>query len=109
VAQAAAREREMAIRVSIGASRRRLRQMVMIESALLGLMATGLGMLFAWRAAPFVVGKINPPDNPARLVLDADWAVVAFGLAVALGVSLLFGLMPAIRASGVKPADALRV
>ena len=82
--------------------------MVMIESALLGLMATGLGMLFAWRAAPFVVGKINPPDNPARLVLDTDWAVVAFGLAVALGVSLLFGLMPAIRASGVKPVDALK-
>ncbi len=108
LAQAAARGREMALRVSIGASRWRLLQMVMVESAILGLMATGLGMLFAWRAAPFVVSKINPPDDPARLVLDTDWAVVTFGFAVALGVTLLFGLMPALRASGVKPVDALK-
>jgi predicted permease len=108
LAQAAARGREMALRVSVGASRWRLLQMVMVESAILGLMATGLGMLFAWRAAPFVVSKINPPDDPARLVLDADWAIVAFGLALALGVTLLFGLMPAMRVSGVKPVDALK-
>jgi predicted permease len=108
LAQAAAREREMALRVSIGASRWRLLQMVMVESALLGLMAAGLGMLFAWRAAPLVVSKINPPDDPARLVLTTDWAVVAFGLALALGVTLLFGLIPALRASGVKPVNALK-
>lgn len=47
LAQAAARGREMALRVSIGASRWRLLQMVMVESAILGLMATGLGMIFA--------------------------------------------------------------
>ena len=70
LAQAAARSREIALRVSIGASRWRLLKMVMVESAMLGLMATGLGMLFAWRAAPFVVSKINPPDDPARLVLE---------------------------------------
>ena len=108
LAQAAARGREMALRVSIGASRWRLLRMVMVESTMLGLMATCLGMLFAWRAAPFVVSKINPPDHPARLVLDTDWAVVAFGLALTLGVTLLFGLMPALRASGTKPMDALK-
>jgi predicted permease len=108
LAQAAARGREMALRVSIGASRWRLLQMVMVESAILGLTATGLGMLFAWRAAPFVVSKINPPDDPARLVLGTDWAVVTFALALALGVTLLFGLMPAMRASGVRPVDALK-
>ncbi len=108
LAQAAARGREMALRVSIGASRWRLVQMVMVENAMLGLVATGLGMLFAWRAAPFVVSKINPPDDPARLVLDTDWTVVGFGLALALGVTLLFGLVPAMRASGVRPVDALK-
>ena len=108
LAQTAARGREIALRVSIGASRWRLLQMVIVESAILGLMATGLGMLFAWRAAPFVVSKINPPDDPARLVLDTDWPVFAFGLAMALGVTLLFGLIPAIRASGVRPLDALK-
>jgi putative ABC transport system permease protein len=106
--QAAARAREMALRVSIGAGRRRLVQLVMVESALLGLMAAALGGLFAWRAAPFVVGMINPPDNPARLVLPADWRVLGFGVALAFGVTFLFGLAPALRASGVKPVSALK-
>jgi predicted permease len=108
LAQAAARGREMALRLSIGASRWQLVQMVMVESAILGLIASGLGMLFAWRAAPFVVSKINPPDDPARLVLDTDWAVLGFGLALALGVTLLIGLVPAMRASGVRPVEALK-
>ncbi len=107
-AQAAARAREMALRVSIGAGRLRLVQMVMVESAMLGLMAAALGLAFAWRAAPLVVSRINPPDNPAQLVLPADWAVVGFGLALAVSVTLLFGLAPALRASGVKPVSALK-
>jgi len=51
---------------------------------------------------------INPPDDPARLVLPADWRVLGFGLAVALGVTLLFGLAPALRASAVNPVSALK-
>jgi predicted permease len=108
LAQAAARGREMALRMSIGASRWRLLQMAIIESTMLGLMATGLATLFACRTAPFVVSKINPPDDPARLVLDTDWAVVAFGLILSFSVTLLFGLLPAVRASGVSPVDALK-
>ncbi len=107
-ARAAARAREMALRVSIGAGRWRLVQLVMVESAWLALLATGLGALFAWRAAPFIVGMINPADNPARLVLPADWRVLGFGLALAAGATFLFGLTPALRASAVKPASALR-
>jgi predicted permease len=106
--QATSRSREMALRVSIGAGRFRLVQMVMVESAMLGLMAAAVGLAFAWWAAPLVVSRINPPDNPARLVLPADWAVVGFGLALAVGVTLLFGLIPAVRASGVKPVSALK-
>ncbi len=107
-ARAAARSREMALRVSIGAGRWRLAQLVLMECAWLAFLAAAGGGLFAWWAAPFVVGRINPPDNPARLVLSADWRVLAFGLALALGVTFLFGLAPALRASAVKPASALR-
>lgn len=106
--QAAARAREMALRVSIGAGRWRLVQLVMVESAILGFLAAGIGGFFAWWSAPFVVSKINPPDNPARLLLPADWRVFGFGLALTLGVTLLFGLAPALRASAVKPASALK-
>ncbi|MCU1236584.1 MAG: hypothetical protein JWP63_4551 [Candidatus Solibacter sp.] len=107
-AQAAARAREMALRVAIGAGRWRLVQLVLVESAWLAFLAASLGGIFAWWAAPFVVGRINPPDNPARLPLPADFRVLAFGLALTLAVTFLFGLAPALRASAVRPASALK-
>jgi predicted permease len=107
-AQAAARAREMALRVSIGAGRWRLVQLVLVESAWVAFLSAGVGALFAWWAAPFVVSRINPADNPAHLELPADWRVLGFGLALTLVVTLLFGLAPALRASGIKPASALK-
>jgi predicted permease len=107
-AQATSRAREMALRASIGAGPWRLVQLVLVESAMLALLAGATGGLFAWWSAPFVVSRINPADNPARLSLPLDWRVIAFGLALTLGVTLLFGLAPALRASGVKPASALK-
>jgi predicted permease len=107
-AQAASRAREMALRVSIGAGRLRLVQLVLVESAILALLAGAMGGVFAWWSAPFVVGMINPPGNPVRLDLPADWRVLGFGLALTLAVMLSFGLTPALRASTVQPASALR-
>jgi predicted permease len=107
-AQAASRAREMALRVSIGAGRRRLVQLVLVESAWVASIAGTLGALFAWWSAPFVVSKINPPDHPARIALPADWRVLGFGLALTIVVTLLLGLLPALRASAVKPASALK-
>jgi hypothetical protein len=51
---------------------------------------------------------INPPDNPARLLLPADWRVLGFGLSLALGVTVLFGLARALRASTINPVSALK-
>lgn len=107
-AQGAARAREMAVRVSMGGGRWRLVQLVLVQSAWLGLISAALGGLFAWWAGPLVVGMINPPDHPARLTLPADWRMLGFGLALALGVTLLFGLAPALRASSVNPVSALK-
>jgi putative ABC transport system permease protein len=108
MAQAAARSREMALRVSIGAGRARLIQMVLVESAWLALLASGIGAAFAWWSAPFVIGRINPPGNPVRLSLDADWRVLGFAIALGLAVTFVFGLAPALRASAVTPASALK-
>jgi predicted permease len=107
-AQAAARAREMALRVSIGAGRWRLVQLVLVESALLGLLAAAMAGLFAWWSAPFVVSLINSSGNTVRLFLPMDWRVLGFGLALTLGVTILFGLAPALRASAIKPASALK-
>jgi predicted permease len=107
-AQASSREREMALRVSIGASHARLVQMTIVESAMLGLFAAVVGMLFAWWATPFVVSRINPPDDPARLVLSTDWSVVAFELLLTFVVTVILGLIPALRTSEVQPVSALK-
>jgi predicted permease len=107
-AQAAARAHEMALRISIGAGRRRLVQLILCQSALLALLASVLGAFFAAWAAPFVLSLVNPSENPARLALPADWRVLLFGLGLLLSVVLLLGSLPAFRASAVSPVSALK-
>ena len=107
-AQAASRAREMALRVSIGAGRGRLIQLVLVESAIVAAFAAAAGSLFAIWSAPFVVARINPPDLPVRLILPADWRVLGFGFALTLIVMFLYGLAPALRAAQTDPAHALR-
>ena len=107
-AQSAARAREMALRVSIGAGRARLIQLVCVEGSLLAIAAAFAGALFAWWAGPFVVSRINSSDNPARLLLPIDLRVASFALALTLAVTLLFALAPALRASRIRPASALK-
>ena len=107
-AMAASRAREMALRVSLGAGRLRLVQMVMVESAMLAVGAAVLGAFFAWWSAPWVVRLISTAENPAHLILPADWRVLGFGVVLIAGVILLFGLAPALRASAVKPVNALK-
>ena len=107
-AQAAARAQEMALRVSIGAGRRRLVQLILVQSGLLALFASVLATFFAAWSAPFVLGLINPPDDPARLALPADWRVLLFGFGLIVLVVLVLGLLPALRASAVRPVAALK-
>ena len=107
-AQAAARAQEMALRITIGAGRRRLIQLILCQSALLVLLASVLGAVFAAWSAPFVLRMINPPDNPARLALPADWRIALFGFGLIVLVVLLLGLLPALRASAVRPVAALK-
>jgi predicted permease len=107
-AQAAARAQEMALRISIGAGRRRLVQLILCQSALLALLASVLGAFFAAWSAPFVLGLVNPPDNPARLDLPADWRVLLFGFGLIILIVLMLGLLPSLRASAVRPVAALK-
>ena len=107
-AQAAARAQEMALRISIGAGRWRLVQLLLIECAWIALLAAATGAVFAWWSAPFVVGRINPADNPVRLLLPMDGRVLGFGVALTFLVTTLFGLLPALRVSRIRPLAALK-
>jgi hypothetical protein len=107
LARAAAREREMSLRLSIGAGPGRLIQQVLLESGLLAAAACLLGLLFARSAAPIVVGMLTPAETPAYLDLRVDWRLLAFLSVLGAFTTMLLGLAPALRASAVAPAGAL--
>jgi putative ABC transport system permease protein len=104
----AARSRELAIRVSLGAERGRLMQLLLVESALIAVLATVVGATLAWWSAPAVVGLVSQDSEPIRLLLPTDWRALGFGMLVALGVTVLFGVAPALRASATEPVRALK-
>jgi putative ABC transport system permease protein len=108
MAQSATRSRELALRVAIGAGRGRLLQMLLVENAMLAALAAGLGALFTWRSAPLVITMIQSSDSPVQLLLYTDWRVLGFGAGLVFCVLLLFGVLPALRASAVKPVKALK-
>ena len=109
LARAMSRRTEMALRLSIGAARGRLIQLMLVESALLALLAGAVGAVFASWAAPFVVSMLasrratRSPDSRLRLADARDSAPL-----LTLVVTMLFGLAPALRASAIAPLDALK-
>jgi predicted permease len=108
IARAAARDREIALRISIGAGRGRLVQQMLIESALLSIASCALGTLLAAAAAPRIVSLLSTSHSVVRLDLQLDWRLLAFLACVAALVTCLFGFAPALRASAVSPNDALK-
>ena len=108
IARAAARDREMALRISIGAGRGRLIQQMLVESAILSIASCALGTLIAVTAAPRVVSMLSTSHSVVRLDLHLDWRVAAFLVAAGNIVTFLLGLVPAFRASGVSPNEALK-
>jgi len=109
LARTAAREREMALRLSIGAGRGRLIQQMLVESALVAAAACVLGLLFAEVTGPAVVGMLAAADDPVHLDLRVDWRLAAVAGGLTLLTTALFGLAPALRASSVAPITALKI
>jgi predicted permease len=108
LARTAAREREMALRLSIGAGRARLVQQLLVESALVAAAACAGGLLFALFTAPTVVGMLAPSEDPVHLNLGLDWRMAGFGALLTVVAAAIFGLVPAVRASGVAPMTAMK-
>jgi predicted permease len=108
LARASVREREIAVRLAIGASRPRLIRQLLAESLLLAIAGAALGALLAQVLSRGLIAFISTSNNPLFLGLGLDWQVLAFTAGLAMLTCLLFGLVPALRATHLAPASAIR-
>ena len=103
-----ARRREIAIRLSIGASRWRLIRQLLIESLILALAGGGVAMLITtWTAGTF--SQFIPPTNiPVAMDIHADHRVLLATMLLSLFTGIIFGVLPAWRASDLAPISVLK-
>jgi predicted permease len=105
--RASGRQKEVAIRIALGAGWRRLIRQLLTESIVLGLMGGAAGLLIA-KASLTVVRTINPGNIPRLDIIRIDLTVLAFTFGVSIMTGILFGLAPAIRAAMVDLNTALK-
>ncbi len=108
LARASAREREIAVRQAIGASRPRLIGQLLAESLLLAGIGGILGAVLAHFLSRILVSFLSGANEQIHLELGIDWRMFAFTALLALLTCLLFGLAPALRATRAAPAAAMR-
>ena len=106
LARAAVREREMATRRALGASRRRILRQVLTESGLLAILGGGLGVLLALAGHQLLI-RLSPGILPRLGDVRLDLPVLGFAAAVSLATGMVFGLAPALHATGVNLGGAL--
>ena len=107
-ARANAREREIAVRLALGASRRRLLQQLMMESLLLSAIGAFTGILLAQALTRVLVSFLTTQFRSVTLDLGLDWRVLGFTATVAILTCLLFGLVPALKATATPPIVAMK-
>ena len=99
LARASTRQREIAIRLAIGAGRRRLVQQLMTESLLLGAIGGSLGLLLSWWGSRMLLVMAGAQGQQIDIDVTPDVRLLAFNTLVSFGAVILFGLAPALSAS----------
>jgi predicted permease len=99
LARGAAREREIAVRMAIGARRSQIARQLLIETAVFFVVSGAAGLILSRWFAALLLGVLPELPFPVSLDLATDWRVVAFAAAVSFAGALLAGLMPAVQAS----------
>ncbi|MBZ5592649.1 MAG: ABC transporter permease [Acidobacteriia bacterium] len=108
LARAASRQKEIAVRLSIGASRLRLIRQMLTESVLLAVLGGVVGVAFAGWAGQFLVWMVSTGAEPLPLRVAPDAPVLIFTTLLAVATGILFGLAPALRATRVELSSSLK-
>jgi putative ABC transport system permease protein len=108
LARASAREREMAVRLGLGASRARIVRQLLTESLVLVAVGTALALLLAGWMGQSLVAALETTGSRFTLPLGVDWRVLGFASGLAAATCLLFGLAPALRGTRIAAADVMR-
>lgn len=108
LAKAAARRREFAVRIAIGAARGRLLRQLMTETLLLFLLGSAAGVLFASWAVHALMAFVSAGTAPIQLALHFDWRILGFTAGIALLTALIFGGAPILQAVRTDPHAAMK-
>jgi putative ABC transport system permease protein len=108
LARASVRQREMALRLTLGASRSRLIRQLLAESLLLAALGTIAGAALAQILSRLLVAFLSTHDNQIFVELTPDWRVLGFATALAILTCVLFGLVPAMQASRTDPGVVMK-
>jgi len=108
LARASAREKEMGMRMAMGASRARLMRQLLAESLLLAAIGAAFGALLARNASEVLVVSLSTQHDPLFVDIGMDWRVLGFTAALAVLTCILFGVAPALRATSVAPGAVLK-
>lgn len=108
LAHASGRQKELAVRLTLGATRRQLMRQMLTESVLLSLCGGIFGLMISLWATRGLSAFRFPAPVPLDLNVNVDWRVLLYTLAISLGAGLLFGILPAWAASRPILANALK-
>jgi predicted permease len=108
LARATARQKEIAVRLALGASRKRITSQLLLESLLLALTGGVLGLLVSAWTMRLLVGIMPHVEPPIKLDINPDLRVLCFSLIVSLTTALIFGLLPALQATRPDLAPTLK-
>jgi predicted permease len=108
IARAASRQKEIAVRLALGAGRARIVGQLLAESVLMAALGGGLGLVVARWTSRFLLGFLPTSDTPHVISASLNWRVLAFNFGLSLATGVLFGLVPALRSANRNLAPTLK-